>query len=53
MVLASEQRDVFLVAVGNVARRSNRKFVVGDGDAVVARYRRPLYRLETTGVVML
>ena len=52
MVLASEQRDIFLVAVGDVARRSNREFVVGDSDAVVARYRRPLHWLRTKFVVM-
>lgn len=41
VVLRSEERDIFLVAIGDVARRSDRELALGDGQAALEGHRRP------------
>ena len=44
--LPSESRDILLVAVRDVARRSNGELVLGDGQALRASHLRALHRLQ-------
>ena len=41
VVLPGEERDVFLVAIGDVARGSDRELALGDGQAALEGHRRP------------